>query len=477
MLVPQNATERYENRKEPFAKAEQVWQAALGELQLQMTKATFDTWVKNTTLVSFEDGTFLVAVQNGFAKDWLENRLLTIIKRTLVGIVGQAVEVKFMVQSKEKETTSAAAPLLDSTATPHPKSQYQGPAESHLNPKYRFENFIVGSSNRLAHAAALAVADNPAGAYNPLFLHGGVGLGKTHLLHAVGQHLMATGARVLYVSSEEFTNDLINSIRNYTTDSFREKYRTRDVLLIDDVQFIAGKESTQEEFFHTFNTLHSANRQIVLSSDRPPKAILTLEERLRSRFEWGLTVDIQAPDLETRTAILRNKAEAQSAPVPADVLDLIAQRVQSNIRELEGALNRVLAYAKLTRMAITSELAVSALQDIVAPKCTKSLDEIVEVVAGFYGVAVGDLVGPCRSKGLVKPRQMAMYLMREETSASLPQIGAALGGRDHTTILHGYNKVAASAEEDDQVRREMATLKELLLGSPVRVGQRQAVGK
>jgi len=283
---------------------------------------------------------------------------------------------------------------------------------------------------------------------------------------------MATGARVLYVSSEEFTNDLINSIRNYTTDSFREKYRTRDVLLIDDVQFIAGKESTQEEFFHTFNTLHSANRQIVLSSDRPPKAILTLEERLRSRFEWGLTADIQAPDLETRTAILRNKAEGQAVPVPADVLDLIAHRVQRNVRELEGALNRVLAYAKLTRMSITNELAISALQDIASTRCTKSLGEIVEVVAQFYGVDISELMGPCRSKGLVKPRQMAMYLMRQETSASLPQIGATLGGRDHTTILHGHNKIAAAADEDDQVRREVATLKELLLGSPVRAGQR-----
>ena len=472
MQVSPNATDRYEYGKEPVIKAEQIWQAALGELQLQMTKATFDTWVKNTTLMSFEDGTFLVGVHSGFAKDWLENRLLTIIKRTLVGIVGHAVEVKFTVQAKDKENGASAAPLLDAGGAPRLKSQYQGPGESHLNPKYRFDNFIVGSSNRLAHAAALAVADNPAAAYNPLFLHGGVGLGKTHLLHAVGQHLMATGARVLYVSSEEFTNDLINSIRNYTTDSFREKYRTRDVLLIDDVQFIAGKESTQEEFFHTFNTLHSANRQIVLSSDRPPKAILTLEERLRSRFEWGLTADIQAPDLETRTAILRNKAEGQAVPVPADVLDLIAHRVQRNVRELEGALNRVLAYAKLTRMSITNELAISALQDIASTRCTKSLGEIVEVVAQFYGVDISELMGPCRSKGLVKPRQMAMYLMRQETSASLPQIGATLGGRDHTTILHGHNKIAAAADEDDQVRREVATLKELLLGSPVRAGQR-----
>ena len=452
-------------------KAEQTWQAALGELQLQMTKATFDTWVKNTSLISCEDGTFVIAVQNGFAKDWLENRLLSIIKRTLVGIVGHAVEVKFIVKTKEREG-GEPAPLLD---LPEQRNTQlvratQPQTEHHLNPKYRFENFIVGSSNRLPHAASLAVAENPAHAYNPLFIHGGVGLGKTHLLHAVGHHLLREGARVLYVSSEEFTNDLINSIRRSTTDAFREKYRTIDVLLIDDIQFIAGKESTQEEFFHTFNTLHSADKQIVISSDRPPKAILTLEERLRSRFEWGLLVDIQPPDLETRIAILQNKAELQRLSVPADVLELIAQRVQSNIRELEGALNRALAYAKLTGIAVTVDVVRNALQDISTPKCTKSPQEILVLVADFYGLQVEEISGPRRSKQLIKPRQIAMYLLREETNSSLPQIGNVLGGRDHTTVMYGCEKITNRIEEDDQTRREVIALRELLYNHRVPVG-------
>jgi chromosomal replication initiator protein len=447
---------------EEFMRAEQIWQAALGELQLQMTKATFDTWVKNTSLISCEDGTFVVAVQNGFAKEWLENRLLTIIKRTLTGIVGHAVEVKFVVQSRGREKTEQTA-LLDAPRSEPPRQPAaRSSNEHHLNPKYKFQNFIVGSSNRLAHAAALAVAENPAHAYNPFFLYGGVGLGKTHLLHAVGHHLLAKGARVLYVSSEEFTNDLINSIRKSMTDAFREKYRTIDVLLIDDIQFIAGKESTQEEFFHTFNTLHSADKQIVISSDRPPKAILTLEERLRSRFEWGLLVDIQPPDLETRIAILQNKAEMQAAQVPYDVLEFVAQRIQSNIRELEGALNKVLALARLTSTSLTVSLAEKALQDIVTPKCTKNPEQILNIVADFYGLGVEDLIGSNRSKRLVKPRQIAMYLIREETDSSLPQIGALLGGRDHTTIIHGCEKIACYIEEDDQIRREIISLREML---------------
>ena len=335
---------------ERHMQAAQVWQAALGELQLQMTKPTFDTWLKNTSLISYEDGTFVIGVHNAYAKDWLENRLLSIIKRTLVGIVGRSVEVKFVVWPRERAANKRSAgtqelgPLLSGdkelTLTP-PRAK----SPAMLNPKYTFETFVVGPSNRLAHAASLAVAENPADAYNPLFIYGGVGLGKTHLLQAIGHVCQRKALRVLYVSSEEFTNDLINSIRNHTTEHFRDKYRTIDILLVDDIQFIAGKESTQEEFFHTFNTLHAANKQIVISSDRPPKAILTLEERLRSRFEGGLIADIQPPDLETRIAILRFKAEAQPLSVPDEVIDLIAHRVLSNVRELEGALNRVVAYA------------------------------------------------------------------------------------------------------------------------------------
>jgi chromosomal replication initiator protein len=325
----------------------------------------------------------------------------------------------------------------------------------------------------LAHAAAYAVAHKPAEAYNPLFLYGGVGLGKTHLLHAIGHVPLTNNLRVLYVSSETFTNDLINSIRNQTTEEFRLKYRHIDILLVDDIQFIAGKESTQEEFFHTFNTLHAANKQIVISSDRPPKAILTLEERLRSRFEWGLIADIQPPDLETRTAILRFKAESlpwhvagqgQSCPIPAEVIDFLAHKIQSNIRELEGALNRVVAYASMMASPLTVEMAKAALQDI-TPHRPPSLQEIVKAVAHFYGLSVEDLKSPRRSKAVAFPRQVAMYLAREETDASLLEIGKALGDRDHSTILYGYEKISSLAEEES-LRRELLSIKEMLYHAP-----------
>ena len=442
-------------------RADQIWQAALGELQLQMTKATFDTWVKKTHVVSCEDGTFIIGVQNAFTKDWLENRLLTTIKRTLVGIVGRSVEVKFTVWAEKRPESDEALPLWQTTAPLPDESAVNGPPTM-LNPRYTFDTFVVGSSNRLAHAASLAVAEKPAEAYNPLFVYGGVGLGKTHLLHAVGYMTQQHCSEVLYVSSETFTNDLINSIRNHTTEEFRERYRNIDVLLVDDIQFIAGKESTQEEFFHTFNTLHSANKQIVISSDRAPKAILTLEERLRSRFEWGLIADIQPPDLETRIAILRFKAEQQAMPVPDEVIDLIAHRIQSNIRELEGALNRVIAHASLMRCPLTVEVAIDALQDFGPAPGSLSIDQIIEAVAQFYNLETKDLLGRRRSKDIVIARQMAMYLAREETNASLPQVGRALGGRDHTTVLHGYEKIHTQVEEDDRLRREMLAIRELL---------------
>jgi len=443
-------------------KANQIWQAALGELQLQMTKATFDTWVKNTHVVSYEDGTFIIGVHNAFTKDWLENRLLTTIKRTMVGIVGRSVEVKFTVWAKEPPESDEALPLLQTIAPLSGESPVNNGPPTMLNPRYTFDTFVVGSSNRLAHAASLAVAEKPAEAYNPLFIYGGVGLGKTHLLHAVGHMSQRHCGEVLYVSSETFTNDLINSIRNHTTEEFRERYRNIGVLLVDDIQFIAGKESTQEEFFHTFNTLHSANKQIIISSDRAPKAILTLEERLRSRFEWGLIADIQPPDLETRIAILRFKAEQQAMPVPDEVIDLIAHRIQSNIRELEGAMNRVIAHASLMRCPLAVEVAINALQDFGPAPGSLSVDQIIENVAQFYNLKTKDLLGRRRSKDIVTARQMAMYLAREETNASLPQIGRALGGRDHTTVLHGYGKIRAQVEEDDRLRREMLAIKELL---------------
>jgi chromosomal replication initiator protein len=443
-------------------RADQIWQATLGELQLQMTKATFDTWVKNTQVISYEDGTFIIGVHNAFTKDWLENRLLNTIKRTLVGIVGRSsVEVKFVVWAEEPPQSDEALPLWQ-TIAPLPNESAANGSATMLNPRYTFDAFVVGSSNRLAHAASLAVAEKPAEAYNPLFVYGGVGLGKTHLLHAVGNMSQRNCSEVLYVSSETFTNDLINSIRNQTTEEFRERYRNIDVLLVDDIQFIAGKESTQEEFFHTFNTLHAANKQIVISSDRAPKAILTLEERLRSRFEWGLIADIQPPDLETRIAILRFKAEQQAMPVPDEVIDLIAHQVQSNIRELEGALNQVIAHASLMRCPLRVEVAANALQDFGPAPGSLSVDQIIEVVAQFYNLETKVLLGRRRSKDIVTARQMAMYLAREETGASLPQIGRALGGRDHTTVLHGHGKIHAQVEEDDRLRREMLAIKELL---------------
>lgn len=440
--------------------AHRIWQVAQGELQLQMTRATYDTWLKGTFAVSYEDGLLIVGTESPYAKEWLENRLLGTIKRTLAGIQGHTVEVRFIVKAHQ---TQPSSPLLEEPALAFPRDPVRTPPLSSLslNPRYTFETFIVGSSNRLAHAAAYAVAHRPAEAYNPLFLYGGVGLGKTHLLHAIGHVPSTKNLRVLYISSETFTNDLINSIRNQTTEEFRLKYRHIDVLLVDDIQFIAGKESTQEEFFHTFNTLRSANKQIVISSDRPPKAIPTLEERLRSRFEWGLIADIQPPDLETRTAILRFKAESQSHPIPAEVIDFLAHKIQSNIRELEGSLNRVVAYAQLLNRSLSVEVATAALRELSPRREPPSLSQIMEAVAGFYNLSLDDLKSPRRSKAVAFPRQVAMYLAREETASSLLEIGKALGGRDHSTILYGYEKISSLAEEDS-LRRELLSIKEML---------------
>ncbi len=442
-------------------KADEIWQAALGELQLEMTRATFETWVKPTSLMSYEDGRFAIAVPNAYAQEWLQNRLLSTVKRVLTGITGRSVEVKFVVWNKDDKTESVAL-LNGIDLNSRPNGNGRSLQASGLNPRYVFDTFVVGNSNRLAHAACQAVAEKPAAQYNPLFLYGGVGLGKTHLLHAIGHVAVANDLQVLYVSSEEFTNELINAIRAQNTSAFRDKYRTIDVLLVDDIQFIAGKESTQEEFFHTFNALHGNGKQIVMTSDRPPKALITLEDRLRSRFEWGLIADIQAPDLETRLAILRDKAESHGMVIPDNVLDFIARQVQSNIRELEGALNRVLAYARLTGSPLTPELASSALIDLMARPTTVTLDELVMTVADFYSISRDDLLGRGRNKELVHPRQVVMYLAREELQLTLPQIGDSLGGRDHTTVMYGVEKVAQAIDSDDNIRREVLAIRERL---------------
>lgn len=437
--------------------ADQVWPAALGELQLQMTRATFDTWLRDSRLLKYEDGVFVVGVKSGYAKDWLENRLLPTIKRTLARLTGRAVEIKFIVCGEEPPPKDTVA-LLNLPLSPEANAALS----ANLNPRYTFDSFVVGPGNRLAHAASMAVAENPAASYNPLFVYGGVGLGKTHLLHAIGHACLAQGLHVLYVSSEQFTNDLIEAIRAHTTEAFREKYRTADVLLVDDIQFIAGKEATQEEFFHTFNTLHGTGRQIVISSDRPPKALVTLEERLCSRFEWGLLADIQPPDLETRIAILRTKAMTCGASVPDEILALIANRIQSNIRELEGALNRVVALSQLTDRRLTAEIVESALSNLLPQRSKMTPEQIVETVAQYFGIEPAALQGGSRCQTVVRPRQIAMYLIREETGASLPQIGAVLGGRDHTTVLHGYTRIAERIEEDADLRREVVALRQRL---------------
>jgi chromosomal replication initiator protein len=448
-------------------KPEKIWQAALGELQLQMTKATFDTWVKQTHVVAYEDGTFIIGVQNGFTKDWLENRLHATIQRTLTSILGRSVEVRYVVQAPaHTEQEEKPEVLLQPTEVPSNPKQTNGRAPCALNPEYTFEQFIIGASNRLAHAASLAVAEGPAKTYNPLFLYGGVGLGKTHLLHAVAHFAIERGGLVLYITSETFTNDLINAIRNKATEEFREHYRNAAFLLVDDIQFIAGKESTQEEFFHTFNALHSAGGQIIVSSDRPPQSIPTLEERLASRFEWGLLADVQPPDLETRIAILRFKAEHRHARVPGEVIEFIARRMQSNIRELEGGLNRVLAYASLVRVPVTLDLARQALDNLVLKQEKLTIEQILHAVARHYNVAETDLVSRSRRKEVAHARQMAMYLAREETSASLPKIGLALGGRDHSTVIHGIDKIATHIETDDALRRDAIAIREQLYRVP-----------
>jgi len=459
--------------------AQDIWHATLGELQLQMTKATFDTWVRPTHAIEYNNGALVIGVHSPYAKEWLENRLQATIHRTITGIVGEPVTIRYVVKDKSTPRHGSAndagnAELLhgasnsqpeefrmdEQSAVQLPTNDLMGRARP-LNPKYTFATFIVGNSNRLAHAAALAVAEHPGESYNPLFIYGGTGLGKTHLLHALGQHPIVRDRRVLYVSSETFTNDLINAIRNQTTNEFRRVYREIDVLLIDDIQFIAGKEATQEEFFHTFNHLYAANRQIVISSDRHPRAIPTLEERVRSRFEGGMITDIQPPDLEMRIAILRTKADALGAAVPTEVIDFIAHKVQSNIRELEGALTRVMGYAQLMKAAMTVELANTVLQDILRHKPV-TVDQVLQVVAEFYNVDINDLTGRSRNKEVVLPRQVAMYLLREETDASLPQIGDILGGRDHTTVMYAHEKIAEQIETDDNRRREVLAIKERL---------------
>jgi len=460
----------FERREGEPLNLKALWSAALGELQLGLSKGNYDTWFKETAIVSEEDDVFMIGVPNAFAREWLESKYRSQVRETLQRLLSRTVDVRFI-------NTTAASARAERAFAPAAGAEAQGqpggadrlreaPVSALLNTRYTFSTFVVGSNNRLAHAAALSVAERPGHSYNPLFIYGGSGLGKTHLMHAIGHAVISRHPkkRVAYATSEKFTNEFINSIRAQKGEEFRERYRRIDVLLIDDIQFLTGKEGTQEEFFHTFNAIHEEGKQIVLSSDRPPKAIERLEDRLRSRFEWGLIADISTPDLETRIAILRAKAEAQSTPVPPPVIDFLAQRIVSNIRELEGALTRIVAYATLNAVPVTTPLAQEILQNILYNPRQKTLspEKIVETVARYYGVPAEQLRGKARDKQIVLPRQIAMYLMREETEAPLLRIGEALGGRDHSTVLHGCEKIEREMAENDDFRRDVGAVREML---------------
>ena len=485
-----------------------VWQKTLHELALQLPETTFETWVRDTTLIDYGDGEFIIGAPHAYARDWLQNRLREKIKRILNQLTRRSVQVNFEVrpQTQRQAEPSEPAPLYAEVppdapevaapaagpvaaaddavaARPATSSFSRAPAQRDpaqaaatrmntalqggaFNPRYTFETFVVGNHNRLAHAAAQSIVEQPGHRFNPLFVYGGVGLGKTHLLHAIGHAMAMQGLQVLYCSSEQFTNDLISAIRQQSTEEFRNKYRQVDLLLIDDIQFIGGKESTQEEFFHTFNHLHAAQQQVVISSDRPPKEIATLEARLRSRFEGGLQADISQPDLETRVAILQSKAQSINHTVSTEVLMLIAERVESNIRELEGALNRLIVQAPLHDSQLNRSVAEGILDTLVPQRRPREAASVVRIVARHFGLGENDLPGRSRTKEIASARQLAMYLLREENGLSLIHIGEILGGRDHSTVRHGVEKVTQDIERDEAVRRQLVALREKIYEPP-----------
>ncbi|MCK4260495.1 MAG: chromosomal replication initiator protein DnaA [Halanaerobiales bacterium] len=428
-----------------------IWDEALKIIKSKLSKPSFDTWFKLTEIVSIDQNQIIIQVPNEFSREWLESRYVELIKDTLYQITKEDFKISFVTPNSKENLTDNEQFKQNSTKK-RPEEQIISNPITSLNPKYTFDTFVVGNNNRFAHAASLAVSEAPAKAYNPLFIYGDVGLGKTHIMQAIGHYILkhSPNTKVVYISSETFTNELINSIRDDKTAEFRNKYRSIDVLLVDDIQFVAGKERTQEEFFHTFNTLHEANKQIILSSDRTPKEIPTLEARLRSRFEWGLITDIQKPDFETRIAILRKKASIENLQVPNEAIVYIAHHIKSNIRELEGALIRVVAYSSLINKKITEELAREALKDILpnAKPREISIKLIQEVITEYYGLKLKDMTSKARTQSIAFPRQIAMYISRELTDSSLPQIGEKFGGRDHTTVIHAYNKISGKLEQD-----------------------------
>jgi len=445
-----------------------LWQAVLGELEVSLSRANFATWFKDTSIIANQDGHVIVAVPNIFTKEWLEKKYHSDIKTALSKISGGAASIEYKVTSTGEVTKLKPAPTA--VALPEPQVQAASideAAPTSLNSRYSFDSFVVGSSNELAYAACQGVVKNPGTKYNPLFLYGGVGLGKTHLMQAVGNEIKKHNPckKVEYITSQSFTDEFMSSLSRKTTEAFKNKYLKVDVLIVDDMQFLAGKEKTQEEFFHVFNTLHQANKQIIISSDRPPKAIATLEERLRSRFEMGMTADIQAPDYETRAAILQAKAAAQGVMLPRDVVEFMARNIQQNIRELEGALTKLMAHCELHGLEPNIAAATAILGSLAASRSKlKALTArgVIEKTAAFYDLQPADILGPKRDKEIVVPRQVAMYIMRQELSLSFPKIAAAVGGRDHTTALHSVNKIEKHIEIDENLRNEVNLIKERL---------------
>ncbi len=456
----------------------EIWQLTLEELSKDVNKPSFETWFKLTKPVSLDNNCLVIEVPNDFTKQWFETRFRQQIQNALKVVTTDYHQVNFIIASHFQPEDECAGPQLvtagDTYAHSIPAPENNGylfnghnhKIISNFNPRYTFNTFVVGVCNRLSHAASLAVAESPARAYNPLFIYGGVGLGKTHLLHAIGQYTLINHGfnRVYYLSSEKFTNEFINAIRDNKTLDFRNKYRYMDVLLIDDIQFLAGKEQTQEEFFHTFNALHENNKQIVISSDRPPREIPTLEDRLRSRFEWGLITDLQPPDLETRTAILKKKANSDGIEMPDQVIQYIAGKVHTNIRELEGALIRIVAYASLYKSPVTIELTETALQDIINTRQKNiTVSTIISQTANNFNLTPDDLLSKKRTQDIAFTRQVAMYLCRMLTDLSLPKVGEEFGGRDHTTVLHAFKKIDRLINKNNDLKNRIELIRNNIL--------------
>ena len=449
---------------------EKNWENALGELELLISKANFTTWFKNTFIAEENDGNIVVGVPNAFTKVWLEKKYDDKITSALESVLSKSnLQVIYRVESKGKSTNVSTKPVDQGIKKITPVYNSNGNSEKvinkfGLNPSYKFNSFVVGPGNELAQAAAHASAQKPGALYNPLFIYGGVGLGKTHLIQSVGNYILAKNPekKILYINSEKFTNDFIFAIKRGQTDQFKEKYRSVDVLLIDDIQFIAGKEQTQEEFFHTFNALHQNNKQIIISSDRPPKAIQEIENRLISRFEWGMIADISFPDLETRVAILQMKAASKNYNLDQDIIHFVAANIQENIRELEGALNRIIAFHELNNTRPTLDSVKSILGGISANHRRAGLTpkKLLNSIAGFYDISMENLLGASRKKELVVPRQIAMFLMREELKASYPNIGRETGNRDHTTAMHACIKITTLIESDEKIKNDILVLRQ-----------------